>query len=159
MTALQIIAIIVALIGIAGCIVPGLAGPPISWIGLLLLYLDKGLADPVSSTTLWVWLAICTAVTVLDYVLPPSLTRAMGGHKAASIGATVGMFAGMFLTPIGMIAGSLIGAFIAELIVEDNGVWGSFKASVGTYIGFILTTGIKLIVSGWIFLIIIRHII
>ncbi len=157
MTALEIIAIIVALIGIAGCIVPGLAGPPISWIGLLLLYLAK-IPNPVSGTTLWIWLAVCTVVTILDYVLPPGITRAMGGHKAASIGATIGMFAGMILTPIGMIAGSLIGAFLGELIVEDNGVWGSFKASIGAYIAFILSTGIKLIVSGWIFLIIIRHI-
>lgn len=158
MITLEVFAVILALVGIAGCVLPCLAGPPISWVGLLLLYIAK-IPDPISPATLWIFLGVTVIVTALDYILPPSLTRAMGGHKAAATGATIGMIAGMFLTPIGMIAGSLIGAFIAEFIVEDNGVWGSFKASVGTYIGFILTTGIKLIVSGWIFLIIITHII
>ena len=100
-----------------------------------------------------------TVVTVLDYILPATFTRTMGGHKAASVGAIIGLFAGMFLTPIGMIMGSILGAFIAELVVENRGVWESFKASIGAFFGFIVTTGMKLILCGWIFLIIIKHII
>ncbi len=47
-----------------------------------------------------------------------------------------------------MVAGSLIGAFIGELFVTDKGVWASFKAALGTFVGFILTTGLNLILSG-----------
>ena len=159
MVALQILAVILAVVGIIGSVVPGIAGPPFSWLGLFLLYLAKLPDDPVTVTTLLIWLGVATLLTVLDYVLPPRLTRTFGGHKAASVGATIGLFAGMFLTPIGMIGGSLLGAFLGELLVEDRGLWESFKASIGTFLGFIITTGAKLIACGWMFLIIIKHII
>jgi len=157
-TALIVIAVILGVVGIVGSVVPGLAGPPFSWVGLFLLYLAK-VDEPITTTTLVIFLVATTLVTLMDYIVPPKMTRAMGGHKAASVGATIGLFVGMFFTPIGMIGGSLLGAFIAELAVENNGVWASFKASIGTFIGFILTTGAKLILSGWMLLIIVKHII
>lgn len=147
MTALIVIAVILGVVGVLGSILPGLAGPPIGWIGLLLMYFART-PDPVSLTALLVWLAVVVVVTIVDYAIPPALTRSFGGHKAASIGATIGLFAGMFLTPIGMVGGSLLGAFLAELFVEDRGVWASFKAAMGAFLGFILTTGLNLILSG-----------
>lgn len=147
MTWLIIIAVIFGVVGVLGSILPGLAGPPISWIGLLLMYFAHT-SDPVTLTALLVWGGIVLLVTLVDYLIPPALTRSFGGHKAASAGATIGLFAGMFLTPIGMIGGSLLGAFIGELFVADNGVWASFKAALGAFLGFILTTGLNLILSG-----------
>ena len=147
MTALIVIAVILGVIGVLGSVLPGLAGPPISWVGLLLMYLAHT-SDPVSLTALLVWLAVVVVITVVDYFIPAALTRTFGGHKAASVGATIGLFAGMFLTPVGMIGGSILGAFIAELLVADHDVWSSFKAALGTFIGFMLTTGLNLILSG-----------
>ena len=158
MIALEIFAVIFAIVGIIGSIVPGIPGPPLRWIGLFLLYLAK-LPDPVSTGALIAFLVAATVITVLDYILPPKMTSALGGHKAASWGAIIGLFAGMFLTPIGMIMGSILGAFIGELVVENRGIWESFKASIGAFFGFIVTTGLKLILCGWIFLVIIIHII
>lgn len=151
MDILVVFAIIAAVIGLIGSIVPGIPGPPVSWVGLLLAYFSGGLngsGNPMSLTFLLVWLAIVIVVTVLDYVLPAWFTRVTGGHKAAAVGAIVGLFAGLFIPPVGMIAGSIIGAFLAELFVEDRGVWNSFKASMGAFLGFIFTTGMKFIVSG-----------
>lgn len=151
MDILAVFAIIAAVIGLIGSIVPGIPGPPVSWVGLLLAYFSGGLngsGNPMSLTFLLVWLVIVIVVTVLDYVLPAWFTRVTGGHKAAAVGAIVGLFAGLFIPPVGMIAGSIIGAFLAELFVEDRGVWDSFKASMGAFLGFIFTTGMKFIVSG-----------
>lgn len=151
MDIIVVFAIIAAVIGLIGSIVPGIPGPPVSWVGLLLAYFSGGLngsGNPMSLTFLLVWLAIVIVVTVLDYVLPAWFTRVTGGHKAAAVGAIVGLFAGLFIPPVGMIAGSIIGAFLAELFVEDRGVWDSFKASMGAFLGFIFTTGMKFIVSG-----------
>lgn len=151
MTGLEILAIILALVGIVGSIVPGLPGPPLSWLGMLLVFFAKSAGpggEPMTTTYLFVWLAIVTVVTVVDYILPAWMTRLTGGHKPASVGAIVGLFAGMFIPPVGMILGSLLGAFLAELFVVDNGVWNAFKASLGAFLGFILTTGLKLICSG-----------
>ena len=159
MTFLEILALLCALIGIVGSIVPGIPGPPISWAGLLLAFIaERSSDDPITLTVLGSWLGGTIIVTVLDYVVPAWMTKVTGGHKAASIGAIVGLFAGMFLTPIGMIAGSLLGAFLGEFLVEDNGVWPSFKASIGAFVGFIAGTGLKLIASGWMLLLIIKHI-
>lgn len=151
MTVWAVLAVIAAIIGIIGSVVPGIPGPPISWIGLLFAYLSKGVdggGEPMTSTFLFIWLAITVAVTVLDYIMPAWFTRATGGHKAASTGAIIGLFAGMIIPPIGILAGSLLGAFLAEFLVEQRGVWDSMKASMGAFLGFILTTGMKLVASG-----------
>jgi uncharacterized protein YqgC (DUF456 family) len=146
---IEIFAIICAVFGIIGSIVPGLPGPPVSWVGLLLTFFAvRDGSEPMTTTFLLVWLGITTLVTVLDYVIPAWFTRVTGGHKAASVGAILGLFAGMFLLPVGMLVGSLLGAFLGEFLVEDKGVWESFKASVGAFLGFICSTGLKLVVSG-----------
>lgn len=146
MTVWTILALVAAAIGIVGSIVPGLPGPPVSWVGLLLLYIGKcGISMPM----LIIWLVVTVVVTILDYVVPMWTTRFTGGHKAASTGAIVGLFAGLILPPVGMIFGSLLGAFIGELMVTDKGVWGAFKAGIGAFVGFIFGTGAKLIASGF----------
>lgn len=151
MTVLIVFAFLLAIAGIIGSIVPGIPGPPLSWIGMLLVYFaDKAgdSADPMSSTVLLVWLGITVIVSILDYVIPSGMTRMAGGHKAASTGALIGLFAGMFFTPIGVVTGALLGAFIGELMVNDKGVWAAFKAGAGAFLGFILGTGLKLVCSG-----------
>ena len=75
MDAYIIIAIILAVVGIIGSVVPGLAGTHFSWIALLLLrFSDK--ADPVSTTALVVSAVAVVIVTVIDYILPPKMTSA-----------------------------------------------------------------------------------
>lgn len=146
MSWLSIVAIILAVLGIVGSVVPALPGPPLSWVALLLVYFDRDVTG-VSTTALIVWALVVAAVTVIDYIVPAAMTKAAGGHKAASVGAVIGLFLGIFLTPVGMIAGSLLGAFLGELLVEDRGVWDSFKASIGAFAGFIAGTFVKLLVS------------
>lgn len=149
MSILEIFALLAGIIGIIGSIVPGLPGPPISWVGLLLVYIagsDGG--HPVTTTALFVWLAVTVFVTILDYVIPAKFTKMTGGSKAASWGAIIGLFAGMFIPPVGMIFGSLLGAFLGELLVADKDAVQSAKASIGVFIGFIIGTGLKLVVDG-----------
>jgi len=149
MDILEILAIICGVIGIIGSVMPGLPGPPISWVGLLLLYFagQRGACDPVTIRFLLIWLIITTIVTILDFIVPGWFAKVTGGHKAASVGAIVGLFVGMF-SPIGVIIGALGGAFIGEFFWEEKGVWESFKASIGAFMGFICGTGIKLAAAG-----------
>ena len=147
-TILIVLAIILAVVGIIGSIVPGLPGPPLSWLGLLLAYFSHKLGGAdMTLTTVLIWLGVTIIVSILDYTVPSGFTKLAGGSKAGSRGALIGMVTGIFLTPIGMIPCSLAGAFLAEMFQEDKSAGEAFKAALGTFAGFLVGTGMKLVVS------------
>lgn len=91
---------------------------------------------------------IALIVSVVDYVVPVWGTKKMGGSKAGIWGAAIGMFFGIFFfPPIGLIVGPLVGAILAESIKGED-FQKSFRAGMGSLLGFILGIGIKLIASG-----------
>ena len=59
-----------------------------------------------------------------------------------------GMLVGLFVPPVGIILGTLLGAFLAELVFADKNGWESAKSALGAFMGFLCGTGIKLIASG-----------
>jgi uncharacterized protein YqgC (DUF456 family) len=150
-TLVIILAILAGVIGIAGSILPGLPGPPVSWVGLLILYIWGNGADaagePLSTTALLVWGLVVVIVSVIDYIVPMYFTKVTGGSKYAERGALIGLIAGIILTPIGMIAGSFLGAFLAEILYAKKDPTSSLKAAIGSFVGFIAGTGIKTIAA------------
>lgn len=146
-----ILAVILGVLGIIGSVVPGLPGPPFSWVGILLMYFFGGTdkaGDPMSLTLLFVLLGVTIVVTVMDYIIPAWFTKLTGGSKYASGGAIIGLFAGLVLPlPLGMVATSLLAAFLAELLFAGKDAGSSLKASFGAFLGFLSGTGIKLIAS------------
>ena len=153
-TLLAVLAIILAVIGVVGAVAPGLPGPPLSWAGLLLVYLrhgTNGAGEEMSLKFLLFWLAATVLVTVVDYLVPAWFTKLTGGSKYAGRGAIIGLFAGLLYPPVGMIFGALIGAFVAELFFARKDGVESVKSSVGAFLGFLFGTGIKLVASGLMF--------
>ena len=150
-TLIIISAIVAGIIGIAGSILPGLPGAPFSWAGLLVLYLwgngTNAAGDPMSLNTLIVWGVVVVVVSVIDYFVPMYFTKITGGSRYAEKGALIGLVAGIILTPIGMIAGSFLGAFLAELLWAKKDPTDSLKAAFGSFLGFMLGTGIKTIAA------------
>lgn len=150
-TLIIILAVTAGIIGIAGSILPGLPGTPFSWIGMLILYIwgsgTNGAGEPMSTQTLIIWGLVVVIVSVVDYIVPMYFTKITGGSKYAERGALIGLVAGIILTPIGMIAGSFLGAFLAELLYAKKDPTSSLKAAIGSFIGFIAGTGIKTIAS------------
>lgn len=146
-----VLAVICGLVGIIGSVVPGLPGPPIGWLGLMLLYFFGGIngsGDPMSTKFLIIWLAITVIVSVLDYIIPAKFTKLTGGSKYAGRGALIGVLVGMFFTGIGVLVGALLGAFIAEVVFAGKDAWPSAKAAFGAFLGFITGTGLKLVTTG-----------
>ena len=140
-----ILAILAGIIGIAGSIIPGLPGPPISWVGLLLLYIWG--PDEMPLKTLVIWGVITIVVSILDYIVPMYFTKVTGGTRYAERGAIAGLILGMIFTPIGMILGSFLGAFLGELLCAKQDPLASLKAAIGSFVGFIAGTGIKTIAA------------
>ena len=67
---IAIVAVLCGITGIIGSIAPALPGPPISWVGMLLLYFwggTDGAGETMSLTILLVWLGIVIVVSILDY--------------------------------------------------------------------------------------------
>ena len=150
-TLIIILAIAAGIIGIAGSILPGLPGTPFSWVGMLILYIwgsgVNSAGEPMSLATLIIWGVVVVIVSVIDYIVPMYLTKATGGSKYAERGAMIGLVAGIIFTPIGMILGSFLGAFIAEMMWAKKDSASSLKAAFGSFLGFMLGTGIKTIAA------------
>ena len=150
-TFVVIAAITLGIIAIIGSIVPALPGPPLGWLGLLLLYVwgtgtnDAG--EPISTTFLLVWLGIVIFVSFLDYIVPAYFTKLTGGSKYGSLGAIAGLFVGLLFPPVGLLLGTLGGAFLGEVLFAGKEPADSLKSAFGAFLGFLFGTGIKLVCS------------
>ena len=143
------------LVGLIGAIVPGIPGPAISFIALIFLELTSRV--DMTANFLAMMGLIMVIVTVLDYVVPIYGTKKFGGTKRGVWGSTIGLIAGIFILPalgivlgpfglIGIIAGPFVGAYIGEATGgQDSGQ--AFKAAIGSFIGFLAGTFMKLVYS------------
>jgi uncharacterized protein YqgC (DUF456 family) len=112
---LVILAFLFLLTGLLGAVIPVIPGPPLGYVGLLLLQWSG--YGGFSIVFLWVWAGITVAVTVTDYVLPAIMTKKFGGSRLAVIGSVLGLIVGIFFfPPLGMILGPFLGALAGELI-------------------------------------------
>ncbi len=141
---LLIIGIVFMIMGIIGCLVPVLPGPPISYLGIILLHLSR--FGQFSQTTLIILGIVAIVVTILDYIVPLWGTKRFGGSKYGIRGATVGLIIGLFLGPMGIIIGPFIGAVVGEMIFKDDMPY-ALKAGFGSLLGFLTGIGLKLAAS------------
>ncbi|WP_372651424.1 DUF456 domain-containing protein [Draconibacterium sp.] len=132
--------------GVLGCVLPIIPGPPLSYIGLLLLHFTE--RYQFSSKFLIIWAIITVVVYALDYLIPAWGTKKFGGSKRGVWGSIIGLVIGMFFfPPFGIIIGPFIGAVVGELTVgKDSGA--ALKSGFGSFMGFLAGTLLKLIASG-----------
>jgi uncharacterized protein YqgC (DUF456 family) len=139
------VGIIMMILGLLGCVLPILPGPPLSYAGLLVLHFSS--YAQFSSDFLLLFGAVAVIVTVLDYVVPLWGTKKFGGSKAGVWGATIGLIAGILILPaIGIIVGPFAGAVIGELITGKKSN-EAFRAGFGSFLGFLMGVGLKLVAS------------
>lgn len=60
--------ILLLIMGILGCILPALPGPPLSYVALLALHFTSGYQ--LSTRILVIWAVVVVVVTLIDYVVP-----------------------------------------------------------------------------------------
>jgi len=135
------------ILGILGSFLPVVPGPPISWLGLLLLILTTVMPND------W-WLIVITGIVALvvvglDYWIPAAGTRKFGGSRAGMIGTTVGLLISIIFPILGLagiVIWPFIGAVVGELI-NKTGHKQAMKAAFGSFIGFLTGTFIKFVVT------------
>jgi uncharacterized protein len=139
------IGLIVLLVGIVGCVLPVIPGQVLSWGSLLILQLKR--EPPFSADFILFWALITAAVTLLDYYVPIWGTKKLGGSKYGMWGAAAGLVIGiLFFPPFGLIIGPFLGAVLGELI-SGKSTDIAFRAGMGSFMGFVAGTIMKLIIS------------
>lgn len=139
---LSILAFLLAATGIAGCIIPILPGVILSYGGLLCAYFCS--YSSLSTATIVIWAAVVAAAWAADYFLPGFLAKRFGGTRAGSVGATIGMIAGMFFGFAGLLLGPFVGAVAGEMLHDRRDSARAFRVGIGAFLSFIVGTGIKL---------------
>lgn len=134
------------LLGLAGCIIPFLPGPIISYFGLVILHLTDKVQ--YSITQLMVWLLIVLVLHVLDYFTPMLGSKYSGGSKWGNWGCVIGTLVGLLFLPWGIIIGPFLGAVIGELLGNKE-LAQALKSGVGSLVGFMVGTLLKLLVCGY----------
>ena len=142
---LLVLAFLMMLIGLIGCIVPGLPGTPIAYIGLWIAQATEKIH--FSWQFLLIWGIVVVIIAVLDYVVPACGTKHYGGTKWGVWGSTIGVFVGLFFGAMGVILGPLVGAVIGELI-SGKQLNDALKAGWGSFVGILFGTILKLIACG-----------
>lgn len=142
---LVIISALFIILGLLGSLLPILPGPPLSWLGLLILHLTTSVE--MSTTLLVVTGVIAIFIFILDYIIPAVGTKKFGGSRKGMIGTSLGLVIGI-LSPIpgGIIIGPFLGAFIGEMLNKNDSKL-AFKAAIGSFLGFLASTFIKFIVG------------
>jgi len=131
------------ILGIAGCLLPMLPGPPLSYLGLIAIHFSSKI--DFSSKFLIYWGIIVILVSILDYVIPIWGTKYFGGSKYGVWGSMAGLLAGLFIPPVGIIIGPFLGAVVGEMLAGNK--QNALKAGFGSFIGFLAGTIVKLLVS------------
>ena len=145
--ALLILGFVLMIVGILGSFLPILPGPPISWVGLLLLHLTS--AIPQNWTFLSITAAVALIVLALDYVIPAIGTKKFGGSKAGMVGTTIGVIVSLvfpILGLFGIIIWPFVGALVGELINKADQKT-ALKAAFGSFMGFLTGTFLKFLVT------------
>jgi len=138
---LVVLGLICCVVGLFGSFLPVLPGAPISWIGLLLLYLTDFVEN--NYWVLGITLVLTIAISILDYIIPAKGTKKFGGTKYGVWGTNIGLIIGLFFPPIGFIIGLFVGAFIGELIYNFDDKKGALKAATGAFLGFLVSSFMK----------------
>ena len=137
------------LLGIIGCFLPIIPGPPISYSGLLMFHFFSSYS--IEENILWLMAFVVIAVTIFDLWVQIYGVKKFGGTKKAVNGSIIGLIIGIFFfPPFGIILGPFLGAFIGSRMEENSDGNKAIKIALGALWGFIAGTILKLCTSLYI---------
>ena len=144
----QIVAGLVIALGLVGTLLPMIPGLLFVFLGLL-LWAWSGDFQTISWATIQVLMLLTVMGFVLDFAAGAWGAKRGGANKEAVWGAVLGSVLGlMFLGPLGLILGPLIGATMGQLLYGDRkDVSGASRVGVATLFGVLLGSVAKLVIG------------
>jgi uncharacterized protein YqgC (DUF456 family) len=142
-TTFIILGLILALIGLIGCVLPVIPGPVLSFVSLIILSFAKDW-EPFSAVFLIIMAALMILVSVLDYIVPAIGAKKSGASKAGIWLSVIGMIMGIFFfPPWGIFIGAFMGGVMGEILSGQNGK-EALKVGWGIFLGNMISIGFKL---------------
>lgn len=141
--AIWMLTCLLTLAGLLGVLIPLIPGTTLILLGFVIhaLVLPGSLSWSVMG---WITLAWFASV-VVDFLGVLVGTRLFGGTKWGMAGATGGAFVGMFFSLPALLLGTIFGAVVAEKYAAKRTRQESLRAGFGAAVGFILSTGGRLV--------------
>jgi hypothetical protein len=131
-----VIALVLMLAGLAGSVLPGLPGPPLVLLAAIGHRLYFGDAS-IGNWGLFFLFALMVLSIALDYVAGLLGAKKMGATWRGLVGATLGVLVGIFLGPLGILAGPFVGATLLEL-AGGREFQESARAGAGATVGMLI---------------------
>ena len=152
-----VLASVLIVVALVGCIVPVVPGPVLALGGLFALYPSRFALDAQT----YVWFSVaCVVVLALDYIVPTLGAKKCHSSGWGVFGCIVGTIAGLFFLPLGLLLGPFLGAVIGEITFGGKDVASSLRSGFGALLGFLFGVVLKLTYcaacAGWCVLSIIR---
>jgi len=144
-TLLWILSVMLVGVGIAGTLLPALPGTPLVFGGLLLAAWIDGFQSVGVGTV--IVLAVLTGLAFsVDFISSILGARGAGASRGAVVGSALGTLIGIFFGFAGIILGPFVGAVVGEFMARRN-LARAGRAGIATWIGFMLGTGVKLVLA------------
>lgn len=134
-------------LGLAGSLVPSLPGPPLILAGAMVYAFFNGL-ESVGWPILVVLAVLAVVMQVLDYLAGIYGAKRLGGTRAGVIGCLIGSLVGLFTLGLpGLLLGTFIGSAAGEMIWAGQNLAGSLKVGLGSLLGLLASSLIRILVS------------
>ena len=142
---LHALALLLAIGGLVGCIVPVLPGVWLSLAAIVACYYG---GNAVTETILAVSIGLAIVATILDSVAPLLGARRFHVSKYGTWGCFIGSIAGFLVFPWGLLAGPFLGAFLGEILFAGKTSQDALRGGVGALLGFVFGVLSKLVCCG-----------
>jgi len=142
MEAIFLTALLIMLVGLAGCIVPAIPGLPIIWLGALFYAWQTGFQAPGWPTLALLFVLMVVGTT--SGIWMSFLGARKGGASlwSSALGLLLGVIGLVLLSLPGMIVGSLLGVMLGELL--RHGDWHRMlQASRGYLVSWALSAVVE----------------
>lgn len=123
------------LVGLAGCLLPFVPGPPLIAVAALVHAIATGF-DPVGVGRLAILALLAVAAFLIGHAGGALGARRRGGSRWAVAGAIIGAVVGLFFGLPGLVLGPLIGATMGELL-RGQRLDASVRSGLGALAGMV----------------------
>jgi len=152
-TAVLIVSLLLMIAGFAGVILPFLPDLILVFIGALVYTLFNGFSI-ITPTILTIFAGLTILSFVIDILSSLLGAKTQKASKFGQIGAVVGAIVGLFTTGLlGIILGPILGVIFFEILFARKKFSQAIQAGIGSLIGFIFGSLLKLVLAsfmiGW----------